>query len=467
MGTLPPIRIVIEEVESGAIDQVFTRPFRIGRDADCEVKIQNSHVSRNHAEIDFKDHCWWVHDLESTNGVYLNGKKVMHAPVMDKDVLNFGKDGPRAECSYLSPEAAAAFARSQPKEKSGPLSMGPFRMVAFVLIALLLGGFGFFYGRRQLDKHEVIREKAGVLFSDIRTTQVAIASVYADQAGTDKLLFAQRLNELESTRKGNLEEYKGYLIQLGLYQSLDEQESQIYNVARFFNESELAMPASFIDEVKSAIYEYWLEEGEPALKEATTRAQLFNYTPYVVKTLENYGLPIEFFYLPVYISSFNTEAELPATSEHTTLGIWQLSEASGAAYGLSIASSDDELSSVSVDERLDFKASTDAAISLLHDIYREEAMASGLLTLAIYLQHEHVAVSSRVSSPEMVLAEVPAEVLSRDIWHIRQQYPHLISDRVYEQVVRIFAAAVIGQDPQLFRLDLNTPNAVDTFKSFR
>ena len=468
MGSLPPIRIVIEQADAEAIDLVFTRPFRIGRDVDSDIKVQNSHVSRNHVEVDYKDHCWWVHDLDSTNGIYLNGKKVKHAPVMDGDALNLGKDGPRAVFSYLSKEAAATFIRQQPGYEAGKKwTMGPSRVVLIVVAALLLGGFGFFYGRRQLDQQEVVRDKAETLFAEIRSADIAIAGVYAEQEGTDKLLFAQRLIELEQGRKDNFETYTGYLIQLGLYQALDDQQSQIYNVARFFNESELAMPSSFIYEVQSVIFDYWLDEGEELLKEALTRAQLFEYTPYVVKSLEDYGLPTEFFYLPVTISGFDADAERQVSEGTHIAGMWQLSRATGASYGLKGVSEAEEFAILPVDGRYEFQASTNVAVKLLHDIYRKEAMASGLLTLAVYLQHEQQTASTGRPALGSILSQVPADLEARNIWAIREQYPQQISDQVYEQVVRIFAAAVIGQDPQLFGLDILTPTAVNTYKSFR
>ncbi|MDW8295081.1 MAG: FHA domain-containing protein [Aquificaceae bacterium] len=39
----------------------------------------NLYVSRRHAKIYFKDGHWFVEDLGSTNGTYVNGKKVQKA----------------------------------------------------------------------------------------------------------------------------------------------------------------------------------------------------------------------------------------------------------------------------------------------------------------------------------------------------------------------------------------------------
>lgn len=461
----PPIRLVVEIQDDEPIERVFTRPFRIGRDSDCDVMIKNSHVSRNHVEIDYKDRCWWVHDLESTNGIYVNGKKVNHVPVIDKDILHLGKDGPRIVFTYITAESAAAMPGFDASEEAPRLLPSTPKMVAFVLAALLLGGAGFFYGRHQLSKNDNLAEKAEVLFTEIRAADIAIANVYADQQGADKLLTAQKIINLEKERQTAAEDYKGYLIQMGLYQALDETESQIYNAARFFNESEINMPPSFVADVKKSITQYWLGEGEGPYKEALTRAQLFDYTPFVVKTLQDYGLPVEFFYLPLSISGFDENLAVGHGSTNTTLGVWQLSSASASSYGLSTTNNEAAHAIGSLDDRSDFQQSTYAATNLLFDIYRQEALASGLLTLAVFLEHERDSSKSQVQL-QSVLDAVDKDVHQRTIWNIREQYPDLISDEVYETVVRIFAAAVIGQDPRLFKLNVDTPTASNYFKAF-
>ena len=467
MGIPPPIRILIENAEADPIDRVFTETFRIGRDHDCEVPVQNSHVSRNHAEVQFKDRCWWVHDLDSTNGIYLNGKKIKHAPLMEGDVLVLGKDGPRAIFSYLSPEAAAAFVPQGAKQHRGRRRLGGNRVLAVFLIALLLGGFGFFFGRRQLDENAVLRQKAGMLFSDIRANEVEMASLYARRGEMDKLFFAQRLNELEARQNEALDQYKGYLIQLGMYQSFDAQENQIYNVARFFNESELAIPPEFMEAVRAAVYEYWLDEGMAWFKEALARAQLFDYTPVVINSLEQYGLPVEFFYLPLTLSGFNPDSERVFEDGHTTAGVWHLSDATAAMLQVGGAVSGVATSILPVEGRRDVRASTAAAVQWLHRIYREEALASGLLTLAVYLRHEQQLAGMGHTALAEVLEGVPATAEARTLWYIREHFPQRIPDDVYQRVVNIFAAAVIGQDPAAFGLDLVTPTTVPSFSAYR
>ncbi len=66
---------------------------RAGRLASLEVVLDDSSVSRRHAEVRRGDDGWYVRDLESTNGTYVNGARVGpgEQPVRPRDVVQFGK----------------------------------------------------------------------------------------------------------------------------------------------------------------------------------------------------------------------------------------------------------------------------------------------------------------------------------------------------------------------------------------
>lgn len=65
----------------------------IGRDLDNEVVLADPTVSGRHAVINLRDGAWWVEDLGSTNGTFVNGKAVEPgAPVITRsgDVVRLG-----------------------------------------------------------------------------------------------------------------------------------------------------------------------------------------------------------------------------------------------------------------------------------------------------------------------------------------------------------------------------------------
>ena len=66
---------------------------RAGRLASLEIVLDDSSVSRRHAEVRFADGGWFVRDLESTNGTYVNGVRVGpgEQPLRPRDIVQFGK----------------------------------------------------------------------------------------------------------------------------------------------------------------------------------------------------------------------------------------------------------------------------------------------------------------------------------------------------------------------------------------
>ena len=60
----------------------------IGRHADNDVVLNNSSVSNHHSRLNFEQN-YFLTDLRSSNGTFINGKKILHAKLADGDVINF------------------------------------------------------------------------------------------------------------------------------------------------------------------------------------------------------------------------------------------------------------------------------------------------------------------------------------------------------------------------------------------
>ena len=72
----------------------FTDSFTIGRGEECDISIMDKVVSRPHAEIRFEEDKWWVYDLQSANGVYVDGEKVDQTPLTNNSKIRLGQLGP-------------------------------------------------------------------------------------------------------------------------------------------------------------------------------------------------------------------------------------------------------------------------------------------------------------------------------------------------------------------------------------
>lgn len=62
----------------------------IGRDELCDIRLDSAPVSRHHALIVNSPRGVRIVDLASTNGCYVNGRKIKEQTLQDKDVINIG-----------------------------------------------------------------------------------------------------------------------------------------------------------------------------------------------------------------------------------------------------------------------------------------------------------------------------------------------------------------------------------------
>ena len=66
----------------------------IGRRDSCDIPLRLPNVSGLHCELLFRDGIWWIQDLNSTNGIKVNGVRV------PKKVLNPGEKITIAKKTY-------------------------------------------------------------------------------------------------------------------------------------------------------------------------------------------------------------------------------------------------------------------------------------------------------------------------------------------------------------------------------
>jgi pSer/pThr/pTyr-binding forkhead associated (FHA) protein len=89
----PPSQVVIHEPDGvkprsmklvGSLD--------IGRSERCAIRLGDTYVSQMHARLYGDDGTWYVEDLGSTNGTFVNDRKVERtAEVHSGDVVKIGK----------------------------------------------------------------------------------------------------------------------------------------------------------------------------------------------------------------------------------------------------------------------------------------------------------------------------------------------------------------------------------------
>jgi pSer/pThr/pTyr-binding forkhead associated (FHA) protein len=62
----------------------------IGRTSECDIPLPSNNVSRKHACVGFRNEEYHIKDLNSTNGVYVNGVRVEKCVLRNLDQIEIG-----------------------------------------------------------------------------------------------------------------------------------------------------------------------------------------------------------------------------------------------------------------------------------------------------------------------------------------------------------------------------------------
>ena len=78
--------------DHGRVWPILKRQVVLGRAAECDVVIGADLVSRHHALISYADGQIVLHDRNSTNGVWVNGRRIAQCPIQSGDQIQIGPD---------------------------------------------------------------------------------------------------------------------------------------------------------------------------------------------------------------------------------------------------------------------------------------------------------------------------------------------------------------------------------------
>jgi hypothetical protein len=95
----PPTLTLTNHLEDGGKSQRYIKPVVIlGREPGCDFSLDDQTVSSQHARLTYRKQQWWLEDLASTNGTFLNGEAVTTAVVITQgDELRLGLVGVQIE----------------------------------------------------------------------------------------------------------------------------------------------------------------------------------------------------------------------------------------------------------------------------------------------------------------------------------------------------------------------------------
>ena len=540
--------------------QSYTDHFSAGRAADNPIIIPSDLVSRHHLDIRREADGWWVHDLNSANGVYINGKRIQSREKLSFPVaIYFGRSDIHLHIEPATLSNATATQTPQPAisatekpllsstpqhpifdtpEKTENLatptqSMGQTQTLtapttqttslahhkkilseAELKQRLLAEQEAEDAGdytrmvRRMIVEDRVVRGKSykkviwilsilfcmlvGLasyqhlalsntrklaidMFYDIKTLEVSLSqadmkledsaaamentlkSLANEKKAQEQIkaeqekILVEKAHMLEQRKKlaGMKAKYQQYIdqarsLQLRFPTAAEYEEELIAKVARELGESELELPEGFVKEVRNYIH-YW--QTSARMQMAMEKIQQNNHLAITLATLDKFGLPPYFIYLPLQESNYDENAIGPQTRFGIAKGAWQLLPSTAQQYGISAGPLADNPEFDSLDERFDYNLATQAAVKYLKRIYSTEAQASGLLVMASYNYGDN-----RVKN---MISNMPDNPRDKNFWKFIQQYD--IPKETHDYVFYIFSAAVIGEDPQHFGFKFPPP----------
>ncbi len=96
---LPPPLTLTSRLADNAASRRFTKPeITLGREPGCDFPLDDQAVSSQHARLSYHHQQWWLEDLASTNGTYLNDEPVTSPVVITHgDELRLGHLGIKVE----------------------------------------------------------------------------------------------------------------------------------------------------------------------------------------------------------------------------------------------------------------------------------------------------------------------------------------------------------------------------------
>jgi peptidoglycan lytic transglycosylase D len=453
----------------------FTSSFHIGRERGCDVEVADTQVSRRHAEVSLVNGTWIIRDLQSSNGLFINGRRVESAPIGHGIDATLGADGPVVT---IEPEEFAQ-PSSESRDASDEESLDSYAeryfasdddedgsvggrtlmirkafqkvqqqqrrrqrliVAAIALIALGAGTYAL-YVHRALGRQ---MEQAQEIFYQMKAQDLIVLDLERKVAQSDTP-GQQQIAAYMAARRRMAEDYDRYAAEL-FDRKLNEKEKLVLRVTRLFGECDAAAPPDYIGEVMKYV-EKWRSTRRYA--NALKRAQDSGYVQRIAAAFVAQNLPPQYFYLAMQESSFDPGAIGSPTRWGIAKGMWQFIPETGATYGLRIGPLKAQPSFDQDDDRFNWEKATPAAARYIKNIYSTDAQASGLLVMASYNWGEWRVID--------YLRKMPQNPRDRNFWKFLAQYGKQLPFQTYEYVFYIVSAAVIGEDPRLFGFPFDNP----------
>ncbi len=456
--------------------------FRIGRDPDNDLVIEGAEaaiVSAQHLEIRQEQGVFCLYDLHSTNGTYVDGRRITETKLQKNAMIALGPDGPKFQFeleatpdSDLQETLIIPHLPEQMSEQPGG--------VGKVSILVSPSGDSISQGEEDPLKEAVRRARqarrtgiggqTGIIMRDmldkalhrsskkfksaIAVLAIALAgvSLYAiwtiqnlkkqksqidveihqielemQSAGNDQQRMDELIQKLDTYQNQALEMQRNLLYRLGVRsEEQDFIESEIQELMEEFGAEEYNISSEFVEQVRRFIRQYQ-ETDRPLMERALGRARKQLET--ARQQLKNDKLPPDLAYMVLVESAFIAGS----SSTAGTAGLWQFTAETARAYGLKVSSD--------ADERLDARKSTQAAGRYIRELILDFGSGSSvMLALAAY--------NLGPGKVKRAVRTVSDPIKQRNFWYLYRMRALPAETRQY--IPKTIAAIIVGRNPGRF-----------------
>ena len=440
----------------------------LGRNAQNDIIVHGPNtatVSGHHLEITNLGGTWRILDAGSTNGTFLNGQRIVEAALSGDAIIRLGNDGP--EFCFVTEEVAPSELNSTlvipegiqlPQPRPRPIThehddllleavrrvrrarisrVGDhtmnlmrdmlrralkrnnrrFRLTIWSLTAALviISSFGYWkIARLKSDKAAIDHQ--------IREIETRLSKAQDTPEQTDRLI-----TQLDGYIGEAQNLQHSLLFRIGGGEKEDFVTHEVRVLMAEFGAEVYSIPPDFIDRVKEYVARYQGQD-RPHMAHALNEAK--GEITIMRRILQEEKLPPDFAYLPIVESALSPHQPSAAGA----VGPWQFTAVTARAFGLRVDGT--------VDEREDIRKSTHAAAGFLRQLLLDFGTGSSvMLALAAYN-------GGPAKVKQAVMKSVEDPIKQRNFWYLYRA--RALPDETREFVPKVFAAIVVGRNPQRF-----------------